>query len=247
MEQVVGMVEAKLVFQARTWKWEHKHSLKTGTKAMLSQITMRKSLLQMTVDTAATPASDGGPDTASTLSGWLHKHWSGSHFPAHRRWFVLAPDGSLSYAHSEEGDRVKVIPSGAFHSVKARADVKQVELACTHDDRHKEEVLVVEAADASEALQWRLGLCAAAAKSAHSSLALEAPLPNPLAPTPSDVPSRVAITVHSGHDLPAVPSPYNTYAVLVCRVHMWSSCVHIYVHITYTYALSGAGGHCWHY
>ena len=43
-----------------------------------------------------------GPDARSTKSGWLHKHWSGALFSTRRRWFVLAADGSLSYAETEK-------------------------------------------------------------------------------------------------------------------------------------------------
>jgi hypothetical protein len=227
----VGTVRVSMALQPRKWSWEHKLSMKMGVKAVLSQVRVRDSLnLLKMKQPAAKPTTDArtpedSPETkgsvaSPTKSGWLRKYWSGAHFTTQKRWFVLAPNGSLSYAESEHHEPKHVIPAGGFHSVHARQDVKQIELTCANRN-NKKGVLVLEATDAAEALEWKLALDATVAQSQPTSgggvaaAAGEAQLqPTPQSTVPEldavtpaaakeDVPSRVAATIWSAHDLPA--------------------------------------------
>eukprot|EP01043_Picozoa_sp_COSAG02_P017044 COSAG02_NODE_764_length_17402_cov_14.275155_5_plen_1467_part_00 len=224
----VGNVGVKLVLQSRTWKWEHTHGFKTGSKAVLAKIALRDALVRKPNHTNSTtlvksstnlqPMAEG-TDGSSAMSGWLYKHWKGAHFSTRRRWFALAADGSLSYATSDQTEPTKVLPTGSFHSINAGADVKQVELTCTHDDKHKDGVLVLEAANASEALQWKAVLDAAIAKSANTSRVVETTQPQAtFDPTPNDVPSRVAVTIWSGYDIPSTDIGGSSDPYVECRV-----------------------------
>lgn len=220
----VGNVGAKLVLQSRIWKWEHTHGFKTGAKAVLAKISLRDTFVRVpnhtnSINLVKSTTTAEGTDGSLAMSGWLYKHWKGAHFSTRRRWFVLAADGSMSYATSDQTEPIKVFPTGSFHNINAGADVKQVELTCTHDDKHKDGVLVLEAANALEALQWKAVLDAAVAKSASTSPILGTTQPQAtLEPTPKDVPSRVAVTIWSGHDLPRKHMAGSSDPYVECRV-----------------------------
>lgn len=232
----VGLVRVKMDFQSHIWKWERQHSLKTGVKALLSQVGTQKSLKSLVAVSAqkacGNTVSDAelrtrndsptnleqGSESADVMlekSGWLYKHWSGTYLSTRKRWIVLAADGSLSWANDDKAEPKKIIPAGSFHSVKSRTNVKQVEFTCTHDDKHKDEVLVLEAEDAAQALEWKVVLETAVAKFTTSSglawtggsreqqsIQTREASQSTEDPTPKDVPSRVVVTLWSGQDLP---------------------------------------------
>ena len=231
----VGNVRLSMELKPRRWSWEHKLSLKMGAKAVLAQLRVTRQTKTKTALSAfgaltpegkaagnkkEAPVSEPEPEleleTSGTVpgvikSGWLRKHWSGAFFSTHKRWFVLAGNGSLSYSDTEFTEPKGLYESGGFHSVKAYKEVTQLEITCKRNG--KDEVLVLEGADPTEALAWKTALADAVAKH-DPATPRSAPEPEPeIAPTAADIPSRVAVTIWSGHDMIArdisgVSDPY---------------------------------------